>query len=366
MKRWPVVFVFALAAAAMASDAPVSEWAPPGTKVAIGVNVRGLLDSSLAKDLGGEVRGTASMLAAAPSLAGLDPLRDIDRVLILATSAGSKGPSLIVLSGRFDVERLARGATRYRDVPIIRDTKGPDAAIGLIDGETAIVGELAQVEAAIDRRGSGAQLDADLMARIDAAWSRYDVWGLGDCPEGLVAAGNSTDPLNGFDRFSFGATLRQGLELTAEIHPRTRGDEVKMAMALSMIEAAIQQQQPKDSGARIDVHSDNGTLRISVAVPEADLRKAIEAQRGSLASSVSAGLRGAGPAPSRVLEAIGSPARPATRIQPNRVQPAIVQPPQPAVVYGAPLWIAPQPAAKLQIVKAPDGDTMYVKLPGGR
>jgi hypothetical protein len=325
----------------MASDASISELAPPGTKVAIGVNVRGLLDSSLAKDLGDEVRGAASALAAGQNLAGFDPLRDVDRVLILATNADGKVPPLIVLRGRFDVEQLAHGAKRYHDVPVIDDAKGTAGAIGLIDGETAIVGELAQVEAAIERRGSGAPVDADLISRIDAAWPRYDVWGLGDCPEGLAGPGDAAQAIPAIDRFSFGATVRQGLELTAEIHPRSAGDGARMTSLLGMFETALKAQQPKDSGAKFDVQSENGTFRISVTVPDEDLRKAIAAQRASLAAAVSKRARGEGPAA----------ARPATL---------------PVREAKAPAPVAPRPQAKTQIVTAPNGDTLYLKLPGGK
>jgi len=364
MKRWPVVFVFAWAVmAAMASGASVSELAPPGIKVAAGIDVRGLLNSSLAKDLADEVRGTAAMLASQPNLTGFDPLKDVDRVLILVTNTDDKAPALVIVSGRFDVERLARGAKRYHDVPVIEDAKDPNSAIGLIDGETAILGNPAQVQAAIDRRGTGAQLDADLLSRMDAAWSRYDVWGMGDGPGGPAATGEAADALRSIDRFSFGVALRRGLELTAEIHPRSSEDGAKIMTALSMIEMAIKAKQPKDSATKFDLDSDHGTLRVAVTVPEEELRKGIEAQRTSMVAAVSKRAQSARPA---------TPSATAPTPAPEAALP-VLEATAPAAPWLVP--VAPKPAArfetrrpdtKAQIITAPNGDTLFVKLPGAR
>jgi hypothetical protein len=359
MKRWPVVSVFAWAvAAAMASGASVSELAPPGTKVAAGIDVRGLLNSSLAKDLADEVRGTAAMLASQPNLAGFDPLKDVDRVLILVTNTDDKAPALVIVSGRFDLDRLARGAKRYHDVAVIEDAKDPNSAIGLIDSETAILGNPAQVHAAIDRRGSGAQLDADLLSRMEAAWSRYDVWGMGDGP-GPAATGEAADALRSVDRFSFGVALRQGLELTAEIRPRSSEDGAKIMTALSMIEMALKARQPKDSATKFDLDSDHGTLRIAVTVPEGELRKGIEAQRTSMVAAVSKRVQGARPAtappnaPEVTLPVLEATAPPAPWLVPVAPKPTA-------------RFETRRPEAKAQIVTAPNGDTLFVRLPGAR
>ena len=145
----------------------------------------------------------------------------------------------------------------------------------------------------------GAQLDADLLSRIDAAWSRYDFWGTGDNPGSPTGTGDTADALRSIDRFSFGLALRQGLELTAEIHPRTSEDGAKLMTALSMIDMALKTRQPKDSGAKFNLDSDHGTLRVSVTVPEQELREAIQAQRASMVAAVSSRVRGAGPQTAR-------------------------------------------------------------------
>jgi hypothetical protein len=398
MKRWPVVFISTLAAAAaMASDAPVSQLAPPGTKVAIGVNVRGLLDSPLAKDLGGQERDIAAKMTAAGALKGIDPLKDVDQVMLLSTGEGDQPPTLVILRGRFDVDKLAQGASRYHDVPVLEEGSGARTAMGLLDGETAILGETAQVRAAIDRLGSDAQLDAGLMSRIETARSQYDIWGIGDCPDGLGAPAPGAEALRSIDRFTFGAALRQGLQLTAEVHARSTEDAAKMEAALSMLEAALKARQPKDSAAEFALHSDNGTFQVSLVVPEEELRKGIEAQRASLAAAVSRHTEPAMPAEPAiappppeaalpavpepatlpVLEAMTPPAPSVTSLQHTHPEvvakvPASSLPslpsaePEMVATAPAPPRVAARPASRTEIVKAPNGDTIYVKLPGAK
>lgn len=369
----------------MASDVSVSELAPPGTRVAIGINVRGLLDSPLAKDLGGQEQDLAAKLAASRNLSGFDPLKDVDRVLILSTGAGDKAPTLIVVRGRFDVQRLAKDAKRYHDIPVIENA-ADGGSIALLDSATAIVGDAAQVQAAIDRRGSGAALDVDLMSRIDAAQSQYDIWGLGDCPDGLAAPAGGADVLRSIDRFAFGAALREGLALTAEIHAHSAGDAARMTAALSMIEAALEA-QPKDSGFKFDLQSKDGTFQIALSVPEADLRKAIQAQRASVVSAVSKHFEG-GLIQTVSAKETGADAEPVAAAAPEAALPLLAEPstlpvldamtpPAPSVAAAPPQLEAEamglarmaakmpvKPVSKTEIIKAPNGDTLVLKLPG--
>jgi hypothetical protein len=387
MKRWPVVCVFAWAvAAAVASDAPLSELAPPGTKVAVGINVRGVLDSPAVKELrkafAAQEKDLVSGMGSNLHLPGFDPLKDVDQIWILATTVADKAPLLVIVRGRFDAEQLASGAKRYKGIPVIEGGVGTGAAIGLLGSETAIAGETAQVQAAIDRLGSGAQLEAELKTRMDAAAASYDIWGIGDVPDGMPIPTTGTPPGSiSIDRFMFGLAMRQGETLTAEIHARSTEDAAKMMAYLSMIQAAWKEQN-KDSASTLDVQSDNGTFRISMTVPDEEVRKGIDKMR-SFAAMAEAGKPGAeaapppAPVPAAAPETAPAPApaaapaalpAPETAPAPAAESPAPPPPtlvsPGPAVVAAPPM--APKPANQPRIVKAPNGDTMIVKLPGGK
>jgi hypothetical protein len=375
MKRWPVVCVFAWAvAAAVAADAPLSELASPDTKVTIGIDVRRLLDSPLlASEIGAAEREAAAKLAATGNLAGFDPLKDVDQAWVLVTNPNDQSSALVVLRGRFDVERLARGAKRYKDVPMVEAGTGAGGVIGLVSGQTALVGETAQVQAAIDRLGS-AHMSPELQERIATASSRYDVWGIGEIPDGLPISPAGTPGPGSIDRFMFGLALRQGLALTAEIHTRSTEDAAKFTALLSMIDAAVKAQN-KEGGATFDVQSDNGTFRIALTVPEDQVRKAIAEQRAAVMAALSQNVPGgsvktdakpAAPQPAPAAAPAPTPA-PQPAAAPAPAPPAaLLISPQPASVATPPAGPQPPAPAPMQIVKAPDGDAMVVKLPGAK
>src|SRR5271157_163140 len=428
MKRWPVVCVFAWAvAAAMAADASLSELAPPGTAVTIGINVRRLLDSPLATELGAQDREFAGKLAAGANLAGLDPFKDVDQVWILVANLNDKSPALVVVRGRFDVEKLAAGAKRYKDVPLVEGGSVPGGvggAIGLLSDHTAIAGEKAQVQAAIDRLGSE-HVGSELEERIAVAGSRYDVWGIGEIPMSpqTAAAVPGIGP-NAIDRFMFGLALRQGLAFTAELHARSTEDAAKITALLSGVETALKAQKTADSPT-LDVQSEDGTFRITATMTEEQLRKAIANQRAAALAVLSQSLPGnaaktgaqpaapetaAAPAQAAAPAAPETPAAPPPPPAPATAQempaapppppaPATAQempaapppspapatapetpaapppppppPPPPTLVSPQPATVAPPPAApkppnQAQIIKAPNGDTMILKLPGAK
>jgi hypothetical protein len=407
MKRWPAVCVFAWAvAAAVAADAPLSELAPPGTKVAIGINVRAVLDSAVMKELpkefGAQEKDVAAGLAGSLHIAGFDPLKDVDQVWLLAAGTDNKAPMLVVVRGRFDAEKLANGAKRYKGIPIM---DGGQGAIGLLGSEVAIAGDTLQVQAAIDRLGSGAQLDPELKARIEAVTARYDIWGIGEIPEGVAIPTTGTPPgPSSIDRFMFGLTLRQGESLTAEFHTRSTEDAANMTAYLSMIQSAWKERN-KDSTSTLDVQSENGTFRISVVVPEEELQKGLDKMRALMAAGVKAGAQPAAapapampetaaappaapsPTPTTVPEVVPAPeaaaaapavaAAPAPAPAPEAASaapataPAPPAAPEPAQVSPQPPSVAappaaPKPANQPQIVKAPNGDTLILRLPGAK
>ena len=363
MKLWPVVLLSGLAApAVMASDVSVLELAPAGTNAAIGINVRSLLDSPMAKEIQNAAAGNKKLgfagLPGSPKIGGFDPFKDLDQLTVFVQSGNGKSSTLLVLTGRFDAEKMGAGVQKYHDIPLLEASQGQVFAI--LDGETGIFGDQALVQDAIDRRGSGTKLGADLAARIDAARQKYDAWGLGEIPDGIAMPAEADSMLRSIDRFSFGASVRQGLELNVEAHAKSPEDASKIAAALSILETALKA-APRNDGTRFEVHSDNGTFQIAVSVPQEAL---LQAQHSALAGLFSADVKGEGepepqvdtastaPAAADPLLALGgSPAPPPAPLAPEREAPKPTPP--------------SKPSNKPVILKGPTGDTMILKLPGG-
>jgi hypothetical protein len=270
--RWIALL---LAGSGWAADMVVPDFIPADTKVVIGIQLRRVLDSPLGVNLSAD-----AAKATTTKLAGIDFLKDVDEVLIVSNSASQKATGLMVLKGRF---RAVPGKS-YHGTPILEEPSQSDALIGILDESTAIAGEVEQVHAAIDGRGRGTAVAAALSARIQLLASRYDVWGVADHLPETAQAGQ----IDSIDGFTFGAAVRQGLDLTAEIHLRSQADAAKMTESLKMIDAMLKAQ----SGAtKFSAEAKDGTLRLSLMVPEAELKKAIDAQKAAIAAGMAQQMR---------------------------------------------------------------------------
>jgi hypothetical protein len=227
-------------ACACAQPAP-TDYMPPSTKMAIGINVRRLIDAAQLPDLNWDPHSlTATMLAQA-GLSGLNPLKDIDSIVIASSGEGEKPPAVAILRGRFAGLK-----------PVA--SKDPNSALILVDESTMLVGTKAEVEAAMQHR-SGALAPA-LAARVTAMASRYDCWG----------AGGRVDNV---DRFEFGAGFQDGLDLNAEFHVRPTGAQ-KLTETTKFLEAIM-------NGPKFHLEAHNGVIKLSLHVDKAELKKAMVA-----------------------------------------------------------------------------------------
>ena len=181
----------------------VQEYLPPDTRVVMGLRVRSLTESPLFQDNSASAKNMSENWTKLTAFAGFDPLHDLDEVLLASAADRQNAPALIVLRGRFNLEKLGAGAERYHGFAITRSKDKNAGVLGLIDEATAIAGDAALVKAAIDRRGKPVVYDVALVARVASLRERFDLWGTGERPQGFVAPGVENDQLNSIDRFEF-------------------------------------------------------------------------------------------------------------------------------------------------------------------
>ncbi len=314
---------------------------PPGTRILIGCSLRSLADSPLLKGLSTDI-GKVDFSQAKASFgdaagwAGVNPLKDLDSIVLAADGSGKNARGLAVLRGRFPAEPQ-KNARIYRGVPVLEDPKDPSRSLAVLDTGTAIAGSAAEVRAAIDRRGKAPALVPKIAARFAELAASFDFWGVGDLPDGITPATAPTKELQSIDYFEFGATLRDGLRFRGEFHVKTAQQAAEMQSSLQMIEAMLKAKSPAGGGT-FDLRVENGSLKLELFVPEAELRKAMVAQKGNLAGILQRGIG--------MSQAVAA-------------QPLLIQgngPTRPAV--------PPAPASTGFTVTDPRGDTVTVMLPG--
>jgi hypothetical protein len=344
-------FLLTLRAAPAAADT-LTDLLPPDTKVVFGIRVHNLAISSVAQTFAAQAQAAAAGWLKAVPLDGVDFLRDIDEILIASSGRGQTPPALIVVAGRFDMARLADGTKHYyHDVPLLAGNTDNEAVVALLDGGTALLGDAVLVRAAIDQRGGKNRIDTALNDRITSLRQRYDIWGLGERSEGFAAPAPAAKVLESVDRFQFGIQLASGLELGAEIHARSPEDAQKLHEAVAMI-AALVKGQTSTSAAKFDLQADGGALKLNVYIPDAELKKTIEAETAAL-SPVTV------PAPIAANAAAETGPKPV----PESLAVAAATPPvAPDAAPSTPKPAASKPAATKP--RAEEQDTVVFTLPG--
>ena len=343
-------YVFVLLAAfrlANAADSSIAAYFPPDTKVVFGVNVRSLIDNPLFADTVAEIRAKSAGLLAQTPLASFDLLKDLDEIILATNGKGEKPPAIAVLRGRFQLDVLAKTATKYHDVAILQTPQQPDGALALIDDSTALAGATADIHAAIDRHAAASSGSAALLARVETLRNRYGIWGFGD---GIEKSNTPARPgdLSAIDRFEVGLGLDRGLRINAEIHLRTAQDAEKMTATLRLVEGMInasKSKTPMPKGSGMELRAEKGTLKFSLTIPEAEIKKAIKEERDTLAAALSTRLPALVAPPARKAKAVTTtPAGPAFTIE----------------QAGTPQQGAPE----AKTVTNPNGDTVILTLPG--
>ena len=329
----------------IAADGPVPDFVPPATRAVIGFHLRSVIDSAFVQGLSGDwAKDARASFNSASPIPGIDPLKDLDEVIIASTMQGDHPPSLVICRGRFSVKAIGKGVETYHGVPV-RAVQDGDA-IALLDASTMIAGAMKDVRDAIDRRESAPEgLSAELAARAAELSGRYAIWGVGSLPEDFHPPAGGPDGFSSLDRFDFGIALSQGLEIGATLHVRQPEDAQKLAAAMQFVEMMAKAQP--DNGAKIETHVDNGTLTIALAIPEEALKKGIEQQGAMIAQAIAQAQKTA-----HARAAARAPGAPVASASPAK-----------AIAAAEP---APAPSNETQIISDKEGSSVRVTLPGKR
>jgi hypothetical protein len=266
-----VLVALAVARLVAAGDSALN-FLPADTKVVIGIRVSAIRESALFRDAGTDVQKLGDEWMKLVAITGFDPIHDIDEILIFSAADNEKAAALIAVRGRFNLERMGATAKRYHGVAMIGEGAGGNGVLALLDATTAVAGEVPAVRAAIDRRGHGAPLDPQLVARVQLLTQRFDIWGTGERPEGFVAPTGKREDLDSIDRFEFGIRISKGLEIGAEVHARSPKDAEKLAASAAMLQAMMTGREP--AAPKFDLQVKDGTIKLSLAISEDELKRA--------------------------------------------------------------------------------------------
>ncbi len=223
---------------------------------------------------------------------GFDPRRDLAEI-VAASSADSKIGGLIAGRGFFNPAKIMAAArshnavvTSYRGIELATggDSNGK-GAFGFLDAQTAVLGDLDAVKAAIDRRqGNGARLPAELAAKAIAAASKNDAWFVTLAPLSELFAGTANTQLQSGNMFQAVTEASGGVrfigtsvEINGEATSKTDRDAQALTDVLRFLGSMIVSQDATGTASKLmqgfSVTQEGTLTKLKLTIPEETIQK---------------------------------------------------------------------------------------------
>lgn len=291
------VALLALAPLASAADSALLDLVMPDAKVVFGANVSRILASPLGKNFTGKEPRVGAALAGFAAATGFNLTRDLEEILVATTGQPKDAPTLVVLRGIFDKDRVRafaknNGATvsTYNGLEIYTGarnmgTEKVSGAFAVIGQSIVVGGQLEPVKAAIRNRNQGPRISADLGRKIAALSENYDVWAVSLAPaSGLTSRFDDSKPdvasemLKAIEQFSGGLKFGDGFEFAAEILSHTQRDAEKLGGGLQTVVALLQNDPRTKCPDCLKISVEDATVHVSLIVPASVIQQNLQAR----------------------------------------------------------------------------------------
>jgi hypothetical protein len=214
---------------------------------------------------------------------------------------------LILARGNFNVEKISTlaktdGKQRiqmYNGATLVMDPKEMHAsAMAFIGSNIAVIGDLASVKAAVDRRNAPGLIDPELTSKINTLSASQDAWAVSIAPLSSLNAGPASDPtLQGalagdlFKKITetsggikFGSQVQLFTEMVAmdEKNATALSDVVRFLVGMATMNAGSPKGAPPALISllqALSVQTQGKVVNVSVSVPEDQVESLINSMQ---------------------------------------------------------------------------------------
>jgi hypothetical protein len=250
---------------------------------------------------------------------GFDPRRDVTEILMASNweQASPQSRWLVAARGTFNLPQItgaakANGGTitdfqgvgilTYSEEPKPQDAKPGDAkpdvesGIAFFDSSSAVMGDLASVKAAIQRKQSGAAATGDLLGKVHDVSAKNDFWFVTTVPISEFAGAMPNPNLSGAMKGDLLAAIHQasggirfGDTVTMSGEAVTRSDKDAQALldVFKFLAGLIQLNSENNKVAgqvstlldTMDLKTSGNVMTMSLAIPEVQLEQLLNTMR---------------------------------------------------------------------------------------
>ncbi|HXM41398.1 MAG TPA: hypothetical protein VN924_09105 [Bryobacteraceae bacterium] len=295
MASWRTLFAVAafLPGVAAATDPAMLDLIMPDARVVMEINLDHIASSPIGQAMSPQMKAQLSSLRPTwqdplPGLGTLDWTRFAQEVVFASgppAGPGKPSPSLVIVRGLLDpalIESLnafSGAKSNYLGVPLLSSSSGY-SVVAFLDGSIAVIGQPADVKAAIRRRGQNVPPSPVLAEGLARYEGQYDIW--------MVSAGSLAEPakspigaslkwLERMDSFTGGLRFSPDLDLSAEMSMRNEKDVADMVDGLRWFAGVVQAQERSALSLEdMNFKVDGKRLSLSLQVPEQQIRAALQ------------------------------------------------------------------------------------------
>ncbi len=293
------------ACTAFGADPKLMNLVMPDAKILAGINVATAKTSPLGQFAIAQLQASMPQLQTAFAGLGFNPLTDVTELLMASTGDVKKPTGLLLMDGNFQVSQIVAALPQasvqtYAGATLITlpATKGKPVALAFTANGIAVTGDLASVEAALDRATGANSIDPVLAARVsllsgDDAWMVSSEFlsafmpGLAQAGGGAPQAGGNGAPamqmLANIQSFSAGVQLGETVQVAVQAvansdkNAEALGDVVRLLVSLGAMQTgSAQQGGPQLAGLiqllqKMQISTSGPDLDLTLSIPEAQL-----------------------------------------------------------------------------------------------
>ncbi|HWE49208.1 MAG TPA: hypothetical protein VG273_05445 [Bryobacteraceae bacterium] len=291
---------------AFGADPKLLNLVMPDVKVLAGANVVNAKISPLGQYVVNTVQGSGVQFKALIAATGFDPFSDVTEIVAATAADPAKPGGLVMMDGTFKVDQIV-AALQGQKVPAtvqpyagatlitLTDPKAKvTPAVAFVGTSIAVAGDLAAVEAALDRSSAANSLDPALAARVASLSGNDDAWIVGNASISALLAGRTATPggaanmasqmLQNIQSYSVALKLSDNVDTAIELQANTPenadalGNVFKLVANLGTMNAT---NDPQTAGLmqllqKLQVTTSGTAVDLALSVPEATMEGLIK------------------------------------------------------------------------------------------
>jgi len=303
------LLVAALPAAAFAADPSLVRLVMPDAKVVAGLQVAQAKNSTFGQYVLSHMQVENAGFQRFVSETGFDPRRDVTEILIASNCQSPNAESrwLVAARGSFNLAKIASaaqasGATIVKfqgvDILVYSEPSSPSAQNGIafFDSSRTVMGDVASVEAAIERGQSNAEPNAALLDKVRDVSASNDFWFVTLVPlsefSGAVSDPNVSGAMKGnlltaINQASGGVKFGDTVRVSAEAVTRSEKDAQALVDVVKFLASLLQTNRQNDPAAgqvatvldSLDTKTSGKTMTMTIAIPEQQLEQLFQSVR---------------------------------------------------------------------------------------